>query len=123
MDVEIGEGEGEEEEELADDLEIEPERVLAAPSLGDGCLSSAPAPKRRNAMKRRENKDDDKDDIYQTEVASETPPWFAKDTRLQKVANKVGKFYKCFLGLNPLENITKKNPVGRQLDGVGPEEN
>lgn len=98
-----GEGEGEEEDEMEDDMEVDPTAPapLAAPSIGSGSLAVQPKAK-----------------AVQTEVASNAPPWLAKDQRLSKVVEKVGKMYKCFASMNPVENLMKRKPVGHQIWGV-----
>ena len=120
MDAIGHEGEGEEEDTLEEDLLVDPTAFssMAAPTVGTGSLVGAVQPKKKAPRAKRSQEDDD-DDIYQTEVASSRPDWMAKDERMSKVADSLGKVYKCMFGLNPVENLTNRKPVGHQLTGVG----
>ena len=120
-----GEGEGEEEDEMEDDMEVDPTAPapLAAPSIGSGSLAVQPKAKAgkgkgRGKKRKQGGEDDDDDELLQTEVASNAPTWLAKDQRLSKVVEKVGKMYKCFASMNPVENLMKRKPVGHQIWGV-----
>lgn len=110
---------------MEDDMEVDPTAPapLAAPSIGSGSLAAAPQPKAKAGKgkgrgNKRKQEDDDDEELLQTEVASNAPAWLAKDSRLSKVVEKVGKLYKCFASMNPVENLMKRKPVGHQLWGV-----
>ncbi|CAE7298684.1 unnamed protein product [Symbiodinium necroappetens] len=116
---EVAEGEGEEESPKEDDavLDIDNHGGRAAPAIGIAFapeLCSQPTKRRRKSTKTTDP--DPEPEVQETDT--NMPDWLAEDKPLKSVVTKLGRFYRCFLNMNPEQNLINRKPAGHQIRGA-----